>query len=434
MSGNALYADVAVVGGGAAGLMAACTAAKKLGGGARVVIIEKENRVGRKLLATGNGRCNLSNKNANISHYNGTCVSIADSILKKYSSDRLVSYFGLLGLVCREDTVGRIYPYDNKSSAVLDVLRLNLQRGGVSEMCGECVVTIKPQGGGYELKTSSGTLVIAKCVILATGGAASPKLGGCVYSYDFAKTLGLDCVPIFPALAPVMVKGTYPKRMKGIRAECVASLLADGCTTKRERGEVQFNDGVLSGICIFQLSRGVNEFIALGSIDGKNVSTAHISLDLLPDYTYDETVRLLSARRKRMADLPIDKYFAGFFETRMAMCLLDESGLHKNIRFIGELTPYDIECIAHTLKEWKFTPNALSDINSAQVTAGGICANEVDRHLMCVKYPALYIVGEALDIDGECGGYNLHWAFASGITAGESAARFVESRRVPKHR
>ncbi len=421
MRGNILNVDVVVVGGGASGLMAACAAAKKLGSGAGVVVIEKEDRVGRKLLAAGNGRCNLSNQNMDIAHYSGSCASIAEGILKKYNSDRLVSYFNSLGLVCRADSAGRIYPYSNKASSVLDTLRLSLQRSGVTELCGERVLSIKHGGGRFELKTSNGTAVYAKGVVLATGGAAAPKLGGCGYTYELAEMLGLECAPIFPALAPVRVSGSYTKRMKGIRAQCEVSLLADGRAVKRERGEAQFNEGVLSGICIFQLSRGVNEYFTLGTVGGRKAKDVCIEIDLMPDYSPDDVLKLLFARKKRMGSLPVEEYFTGFLEKRMAQCVLEESGVHKNIKLVRELTSECIERIVRTLKAWRFTPKGLSDINSAQVTAGGICAKEADRQLMCVKHPGLYIAGEALDISGECGGYNLHWAFASGIAAGTQA-------------
>lgn len=426
MGKNCLEVDIAIIGGGAAGLAAAVCSAKKLKNG-RVVVVEKERTVGRKLLATGNGRCNLSNENLSVEYYNGSCKGLAGEVIGKYSTDKIRTFFSSIGLMCRVDNVGRVYPYCEKASAVLDLLRLNMNRYGVTELCNTEVLEIKSNSGKLLLKTNN-TDISAKRVILSTGGKASPKLGSDGASYQLAKMLGLESSVVFPSLVPVRVDCDFLPYLKGIRTSVEVSLVADGQVIRKEIGELQLTQNSLSGICMFQLSRYVGEFFALKSIYGKKYRKIEICVDLMPDVSYGDLESLLFRRRKQMSFLPLEEFFNGLFNKKIGHCLMKELGLNYNKRSVVSLTDEEIYALAEVIKKWEFIPSGVSSFDNAQVTAGGILAKEIDKNMRSIKHKNLFITGEALDIDGLCGGYNLHWAFSSGIIAGNAAADDLKKR------
>ena len=417
MSNYIKKVDIAVIGGGMAGLVAAVSAAKGSKSSVKIAVIEKEKRVGKKLLATGNGRCNLSNNVMSMDYYNGSCRSLAKKIISKYNPERVKRYMAGLGILCKADSFGRVYPNSEQASAVLDILRIHISHFGVEEICDFKVTDIKPKDDGFMI-ISDKEKIFASRVVLTTGGAASPKLGGCNSTVELAHFLKIRCTPLFPSLAPVPVKSDFLPYLKGIRTPVNATLFADSRVIRSEYGELQLTQNSLSGICMFQLSRFINEFFALGSIGGKKVKNLYISLDIMPDMSVDEIISLLNVRRKSLSYITLDEFFTGILNKKLGQCLFKQLGiLHLN-KTAGELTPKMIECLAELIKDWRFVPCSPSDINSAQVTCGGISSDEVDNNLQSVKYNGLYFAGEALDIDGLCGGYNLHWAIASGISVG----------------
>ena len=423
MSEKKFNVDIAIVGGGASGLAAAVSAGKKAfssGRKCRIVIIEKEKRTGKKLLATGNGRCNLTNKNMSEEFYNGSCRELIGDTVKKYGTDRIIAFFNSLGVVCKTDTQGRVYPNSEQASAVLDMLRINAARYGAEEMCGCCVERITPSGNGFLIKTED-MLINAEKVILTTGGKAQQKLGSDGSTYRLARMLGLKCSPIFPSLVPIKVKSDDMPFLKGIRTAAAVSLIADGKTVNNECGELQLTQIGLSGICVFQLSRFVNEFFASETVKGETVKSISVSVDLMPNFTLDEVERMLFRRRKQLAFLTLEEFFTGLLNKKIGQCLLKKLKLLPLSRTSDTLGERDVRSLARLIKDWRFQPSAMSDMDSAQVTAGGVVASEINSKMQSVKYKNLYIAGEALDADGLCGGYNLHWAFASGIIAGKEA-------------
>lgn len=423
MSKKITDVDIAIIGGGAAGLSAAVSAGRKAFSkqkNIRIIILEKENRVGRKLLATGNGRCNMTNTNMSTNCYNGSCVDIASAAIKRYNTDKIITFFNSLGIVCKADNQGRVYPNSEQASAVLDLFRLNTARYGIEEMCEQSAESITPKGDGFIIKTSD-KYMFAKKVILTTGGAAQSKLGSDSSTYRFADMLNLKCSPIFPSLVPVKVKCDDLKFLKGIRTSAEVSLIADGRLVRSERGELQLTQNALSGICIFQLSELVNEFFKLGTVKGKCAKSICVSVDLLPDYSLAETEALLFRRKKQFAYFTLEEFFTGLLNKKIGQCLLRNLKIVPLSRTADTLSKHDICRLAEMIKSWRLTPSSISDMESAQVTAGGIVAEEINLNMQSVKYKNLYIAGEAMDLQGICGGYNLHWAFTSGIIAGENA-------------
>lgn len=417
------YFDVAVLGGGAAGLMAAVCAARESGGTVTVAVIEKEARVGKKLLATGNGRCNLSNEQITRGDYYGSFADSAAGLLKKYDCSYVKDLFQTLGLYTRADSSGRVYPISGSASSVLDVLRLQLQKLGVTELCGTEIIKITKDKNHFVLHSGE-TTYSAGTLIVTTGGKAGVKNGNA--GYPLLKQLGHTCTPLFPSLAPVPVKENVLRSLKGQRCACTAALLCGGKPAAKEEGELQFTETALSGVCLFQLSRFTGEFFTLHTINGTPAPGISLCIDLLPAIPYHALYEALSDRRSD--GFPLEQLFTGILSKRLSLALIKDCGLSPALP-AAELSPAQVKMLCSRIKGWEFTPRAPGAFQNAQVTAGGVPAGEVDVKTMASKKQQnLYFAGEVLDLDGKCGGYNLHWAWVSGMLAGKNAAG---KRQVP---
>lgn len=418
--------DIAVVGGGAAGLMAAVTAArecKKMQRQATVLVLEGAARVGKKLLATGNGRCNLTNTHMDCSHYHGDS-RLLQPILEQYTPANIMEQFLSLGLLCREEDEGRVYPYNVQAAAVLELLRRQLDDLHVEILCDFPVTSLKKAHNGFLLLSSGEQAVSAKKVILAAGGKASPQLGSNGSSFSLVKEMGHSVTPLFPALVQLKTTPERAKPLKGMRSTATASLLADGITVKKEIGEVQFTENGLSGICIFQLSRLASEYFTTHKLCGKLCKTVEVALDLMPDYSKDEVVELLQKSANLFPNLPAGELLTGLLNKRVGQEIV-KYGLPKAVNQPAKaLKAFQIEAIADAVKDFHFPITGTMPWQSAQVTAGGVPLSEVELITMqSLKCKNLYLAGELLNIDGDCGGYNLHWAWCSGIIAGSVAAK-----------
>ncbi len=422
--------DIIIIGGGAAGLVAAVCCAKKLYGksDARIAVVEKEFKVGKKLLATGNGKCNMTNENMSVDFYNKASRDFLGSILSKYSPDKIISFWNSIGLLCKADPFGRVYPYSGQASSVLDILLLNLKNYGADIFCETEITSIKPEKGKFRLHSKNKTFLSEK-VILASGGKVQPNLGSSGSSYLFADMLGLKCTSLFPSLAPVLCSDKDLPMMKGVRVSASVSLEADGAVLLTEQGELQLNEKNISGICVFQLSRAVNEFFAKGEIDGRKYKHISINADLMPDHDIREVEKLLKRKIKLLPDLPVSELFTGIINKKAGMYLLKKHNITPSDRPIASLDDGETEILSQGVKSLGFIPSSPSGINSAQVTAGGISLEEIGKNMQSKKYKNLYIIGEALDVDGLCGGYNLHFAFASGIISGNDCADPYRKKR-----
>ncbi len=397
--------DVVIIGGGASGLMCAITAKQK-NKNISVAIIEKNDRIGKKLLSTGNGRCNLTNKNISLDNYCGSFKKQLKNILNEYNTDYILEFFKKLGLFTFCDNDGRYYPISKQASSVLDVLRFACERLGVEIYCKENIKSIKKSNNSFTVKTESSEYICKK-LVLANGSKAAPKLGGNSSCADYLKNLGHNFVPFSPALCPVKVKSDILKSLKGIRANAKTSLFdKQGNLIKSEIGEIQFTDSALSGICIFNLSLHTK-------IDYK------ISVDLLPDKEFNEVIDIIYNNQKLFADYEIENLFTGIFQKRITQAILKMSNIKDFSKLCKQLSVSEIKSIAKTAKNMCFNVIENSPFEQAQVALGGVKGTEIDEKTMQSKLVKnLYICGEAIDICGDCGGYNLHFAFTSGIIAG----------------
>ena len=362
--------EIAIIGAGAAGLMAAQAAAKAQRAQGRpvsVVVLEGNPKPGKKLLATGNGRCNLTNLDAGPAHYHGD-VALAAPLLEACPPSRVLEEFQAMGLLCRADSEGRVYPRNLQAAA-----------------CARCV--------------------------LACGGKASPKHSWEGGGYALAQALGHRVTELRPALTALKSPKKCLRSLKGMRVRAKASLLAAGKPLYQESGEVLFGEGSLSGICVFNLSAHLPE----------HVTGAEVSLDLLEDLPYRDALAYVESQAKAHPSRQAWELFAGALNLRVGEELLKELSVPKEACF-QDLSRQQLRKAASLAKDWRFLVTGTGGWEGAQVTAGGVPLGEVDTAtLESKKCPGLYLAGELLHLHGDCGGYNLHWAWATGLAAGQSA-------------
>ncbi len=411
---NFLKYDVAIIGGGCSGLMTA-TAIVKNNPKLKVVLIEKNAKIGRKLLATGNGRCNLSNELITPEFYFGSCVKYIHHLLEQYDCNFIRKYFSELGLLTVSDSEGRIYPVSNSANSVLECMRNYYHYfGNVDELCNMQVKDIYFKNG-YLLNcihTDNETVRIsAQYVVLACGGKASPKLSSDGLGYDLLTSLHIRTSVLFPSLVPIICNDKSLNLLKGVRIKGNVSLIINGNIVNTHKGEIQFTEKALSGICIFQLSRLVNEYFM-----SKKQTDMKIALDILPQFSKQECNTLLVSRVQNFGKYTLDNLFDGLLQKKVTLALYRKCGITDLNRKSATLNKKEIQLLAETLKQWEFIPTSASRFDNAQITAGGIIPSEIDFTKMeSVRYKHLYFGGEIVDIDGLCGGYNLHWAWCSGI-------------------
>jgi flavoprotein, HI0933 family len=406
--------DLAVVGGGASGLAAAVAAAGELERQHRqkkIVLLEAGARVGKKLLATGNGRCNLTNMDVRPSHYHGD-TAVLPAVFDRYPPREVINFFRSLGLLCREQDEGRVYPYNLQASAVLDVLRLQLEHLHVDTLCDFPVSGLEKTVSGFRIN-SNGQAVFADRVIFATGGLAGSQLGANGSGYEILKSLGHRRTGLFPALVQMTTDPRRVKPLKGARSTANAALLADGTPVASSRGEVQFTEHGLSGICIFELSRFV------GELYGKRM--LELALDLMPEYGEPQIADFLKTRCL-LKEMPVSALFNGCLNKLVGPEVV-KAALPHAPKTAAELHESNLAALAHAAKDFRFPVTGTLSWKDAQVTAGGIPLDEVDGDMQSGRCPGLYLAGELLNIDGDCGGFNLHWAWSTGLLAGCAAAR-----------
>lgn len=395
---------VLVIGGGAAGMMAALTAAEN---GHAVTLLERQGRVGRKLMATGNGRCNLTNHHVSPAHYHGETPDFCRHALAAFDVGSTLLYFAGLGLLTTVEDSGRVYPFSNMAGSVLDVLRFALENSGIDLRTG-CVVTgIKKKGNTFLVRTESGEEFTADRVILAAGGAAGGKVGGVMDGYQLAKGLGHHRTALYPSLVQIRTDPTYPRALKGVKAEAAVTIRRGGEVLAQNRGEVLFTEYGVSGPVIFDISR-------TAATGGDSLT---VTLDLFPDWAPREALDWLRQRRQSAGDREAGTLLTGALHSRLGQMVCKAAGF-TNQR-AADLSDGDLRRIAAQAKGFALPITGVCGFDQAQVTAGGLRCGEFDPRTMESRLvPGFYACGEVLDIDGDCGGYNLQWAWSSGHAAG----------------
>jgi predicted Rossmann fold flavoprotein len=391
--------DIAIIGGGASGLAAAIAAARV---GAAVVILEKLSRVGKKLLATGNGRCNLGNLSQDPARYHGSVDT--GPVFAQFPGE--AALFRSLGLWLRPDEAGRLYPASGQATSVLDALRLSCDGLGVETRCDFAVQDIQAADGGFLLKSKNGDTVRARRVILAAGGSAGPQYGTDGAGFRLAERLGHAVTALYPALGPIPVSPQSVRALKGQRVEARVTAWRDGRSdiAPAEEGQVQFGEGALSGICVFNLA---------------GYRPDALTLDLLP--WCEGAAGLLAELAACRADMALEDFLTGILPMRVGQALLRAC---TDLPLTAPASALDARAraaLTALLKGWRFPTLPSANWEAAQVTAGGV--RGIAPTLESPLVPGLYFAGEILDVHGDTGGFNLRWAWASGSAAGTAAAR-----------
>ena len=403
---------IAIIGGGASGLAAALSAART-DPKAEITVLEGLDRVGKKILATGNGRCNLTNSDLTAAHYHSSQPEMMENFLAEMPTWRTLDFFRALGLWCAEEEMGRIYPNARQASAVLDVLLNGLEHSGVRVECGVKIKTAARTERGFRLAAEDGRVFSADAVILAAGGWAAPKQGTDGTGFALARQLGHSYRPPFPCLVPLKCAEPALKGLKGVRAHGTVVLTRDGTELGRENGEIQFTDYGLSGIPIFQLS----------CLLGRDAAGAELTVDLLPDWTLEKLMRELRRQAKQSRADALERFLPGLIHKKLLYALMKQAGLSPLSRRVSTVKEQELRALAEHMKVWRFHVIGTQSWEQAQVTGGGVLLDEVNADLSSRCCPGLWLAGEVMDVVGDCGGYNLHWAWCTGLTAGEAAAR-----------
>ena len=404
---------ILVIGGGASGMVAAITAAAC---GGDVTIYEKNERIGKKLLATGNGKCNLTNMDMSADMYHSENPSFVKNTLAKFGRDDTIGFFQSLGLVLKNKN-GYIYPFSEQASSVLDVLRRGLDKNNVNIVCDCGVDAVIKNKTGFTVKCKDREEYFDK-VILACGSSASlSKRERNIYGkngLELTRQLGIKNTEIYPSLVQVVCREGYFVSVSGVRCDCSITLYENDNALCRERGELQLTDYGISGIPVFQMSG----LIARGLKHGNDMRCV---IDLLPDYedeAYEEFMR------NRILDFKgdtLENFMLGILNKKLNIMFIKQAGLKPTDRVEDSIIEKLIEILC-TLRQWVVTCSDTMGFDKAQVCAGGVCLDELDSDFESLDNPGLFVVGELTDADGKCGGYNLQWAFSSGYLAGKAAA------------
>ena len=396
--------DVIIIGGGASGMMAALTAAQDAEN--RVTLLERQARVGRKLLSTGNGRCNLTNTRAGPEHYHGG-AGFAEHALRAFTPEDTLGFFEELGLLTSREYGGRVYPLSNQAGSVVDVLRFALEQANVRVLTGCAAESVDRRSGGFTVNCAQERLRSDK-LIVACGGCAGSKLGGVMDGYKILASLGHSRTALYPSLTQVRTDTSYPRALKGVRADCRVTLRRGKSELGQKRGELLFTDTGVSGTVIFELSRAV-------SAGGEGLE---LSMDFLPDMDKKAVFDYLRARREAAPSLPANRILLGTVHNRLGQMLCKYAGVGGETT-ASRLGDGQLRAIAGACGDFRLRVTGVSGFESAQVTAGGARTEEfVPRTLESRLVRGLFACGEVLDVDGDCGGYNLQWAWSSGRLAG----------------
>ena len=396
---------VLIIGAGASGMMAALTAAEDPGN--QVTLLERQSRVGRKLLATGNGRCNLTNIHADPSHYHGSDPEFVKYALRYFSVEDTLQFFRQLGLLTTTEASGKVYPFSDQANSVVDTLRFALEQRKVDLRCGCEVLSVGRKARGYQVKTAEESFYCDK-LIISCGGTAGSKLGGTDWGYQLLSSMGHSVTSLQPSLVQIKTDVSVTRGLKGIRADAGITLKKNGTAAAQTSGEVQFTDFGISGPAIFELSREVSQ-----------KADQLLLLDLVQPWTEDEIMQMLLQRANRFPELDAEELLTGTLHNRLGKVILRFS-CDPLPSCCCEYTEKMLRKISHNIKYFPMTVTGVMGMEQAQVTAGGVLTSEFRPDTLESRLcPGIFATGEVLDIDGDCGGYNLQWAWSSGRLAGK---------------
>ena len=402
--------EIAVIGGGASGLMAAITAKKS---GKEVVILERKDRILKKVLITGNGRCNITNVNANISNYFGKNISSVENILNRFTPQDTMDFFNELGIVCNEENRGKVYPLSGQASSVVDALRFEAEKLGIKIETEFYVRKIEKDGFKFRIYSEDRKKIEAGRVIIAAGGQSYPELGSNGSGFELAKELGHSVTKLSPSIVQLKTEKNQVKGLQGIKTDVAVTAYGNNKKICTYDGELLFTDYGISGNVVFNISFVMPLY--------KNVE---FEIDFMEKFDYNELYEMLKERKRILSHLTMENYFNGMINKKLGQFLSKVSGIEKLSKPVKDLNDSDIRKLCTVLKKYRVKILETTGFKNAQVTAGGVSLDEVNTETLESKIvKGLYFSGEVLDVYGECGGFNLQWAWASGYIAGENSAK-----------
>lgn len=404
--------QVLVAGAGASGLMAAIECAKS---GKKVLVIEHKEKPGKKILATGNGKCNFTNSYFVPECFHSDRADLAWNALSIFGAEDSICYFEKLGVLVKEKN-GYYYPNSGQAATILEALLHEAKRLGVTICCLEKLKNIEKKEDLFYVETDS-RMIKAEKVILSVGGKAAPKLGTEGNGYKIARKFGHTVFPTVPALTGLQCQGTYFKDWAGIRTDGRIVIYIDGTAVAEDSGELQLTNYGVSGIPVFQISR----FASKAFYDKKDNRKVEVHLDFLPFMTKEDCIQWIEKAKQENPQKSVMELTSGMLNQKLSKIWLQQCNMAESEK-IGAISKQQIEQMADVIKEWKLLVEDSNGFDQAQVTAGGISLEEIQMDTMeSKKVKGLYFTGEILDVDGICGGYNLQWAWTSGYIAGQAA-------------
>ena len=405
---------VLVIGGGAAGLMSAISASEA---GASVTVLEAGEQAGKKILATGNGKCNFTNRNMAEECFRSKNPEKARQILYRFGAEETIVFFRELGIAVR-DRNGYLYPRSEQAASVRAALISRAEELGVRFLYNQKVKELCLEKKGIQAVTANGRH-LTDAAILATGGKAAPKTGSDGSGLMMAEALGHLVIPPVPALVQLTASGFPFSKVSGVRAQARVTIKTGRKVLAGDTGEVQLTDYGLSGIPVFQVSRFAAEALA----DRRDVEAA---LDFFPEMTKEELGLEYRLRRERHPGWNSASFLNGLLPDKLSAALLSGAGISKKDTW-KEIPDKKLQKLANESKELTVKITGTKGFDAAQVTAGGVALDEIDERTCGSRIlPGLYFAGEILDVDGICGGYNLQWAWTTGYLAGRAAAGEME--------
>lgn len=401
---NTSQIKVAVIGGGASGIITAIKLSQKFGG-QNVCLIERLSRIGKKLLSTGNGQCNVSNENIKISNFHGKNPQFAYNLVSKYNLNSLKNFLADLGVLTVSDGA-KIYPYSRQASSVLDALRFKLNALNTNIYLDSKVISVTKENA-FKITLENGNVITAENVVVAVGGKSASFLGTDGSSYGLLTSFGHTLTKLNPAIVQLKVDKNKIKGLKGLKQKALVKGLCENKVVTSFVGDVLFSDGAISGNSIFYVS---------SYLTGKQ--NASLLIDFLPDFEENYLVEFLSNKSKNCSYLTCEYLFGGLVNNKIASFILKNE---LNVNLNAQISALDIPKCVKALKNYELAVTGTASFDSSQVTNGGILTSEFyEDSLQSKLVKGLYATGEVLDIDGDCGGYNLHFAYSCACQVAEA--------------
>jgi predicted Rossmann fold flavoprotein len=392
-----------IIGAGAAGLCAAITVARA---GQKVTVLEQNSKIGKKILVSGNGKCNIDNRFIDSRRFHSQNPPFIEKVLEDHDFEVVKKFFTSIGLELSEGKEGKMFPLSLQASSVVELLEYEAIRAGVEIVCDCAVKSVDRVGDTFTLETSQG-IKTCEHLLLANGSPAAPQLGGSDSGYAFATRLGHTLIPRHPSLVQLCSDETWVKACAGVKVAGVAQLYANGEYITEKKGDLLFTNYGISGLAIIDLSREVSTRIA-------SFDYCELSLDLMPEFSKEKLTNLLLGRIQSESIKPITLWLQGIINKKLIAIILEQSKCKAKVE--SDLNRKEINKIVHSIKNLKLSISDTKGFQGAEVSTGGIDTKEVNPQNMESKIvPNLFFAGEILDVDGDRGGFNFHFAWVTGL-------------------